>query len=154
MVFINGVNIGRYWSVGPQRTLYVPAPILKSGINRVRRREGEEEGGGRGRRGRRREGRRRGREEEGEGGGGKGTRREGEEERRGKEGGRVGGIHHSWYLCLSDRSSYLRCFNRRDLRLSVLWVRLFWTSRQYLVDIEYVSLHTRHAWQRCHINLH
>lgn len=43
MVFINGVNIGRYWSVGPQRTLYVPAPILKNGINRVRRREGEGE---------------------------------------------------------------------------------------------------------------
>ena len=35
MVFINGVNIGRYWSAGPQRTLYVPAPILKSGLNRV-----------------------------------------------------------------------------------------------------------------------
>ncbi|KAL5497548.1 hypothetical protein EMCRGX_G014039 [Ephydatia muelleri] len=35
VVFINGVNIGRYWSVGPQRTLYVPAPILKNGINRV-----------------------------------------------------------------------------------------------------------------------
>ena len=40
MVFINGVNIGRYWSAGPQRTLYVPVPILKSGLNRVWGRRG------------------------------------------------------------------------------------------------------------------
>ena len=35
MVFINGVNLGRYWTMGPQRTLYVPAPILNTGLNRV-----------------------------------------------------------------------------------------------------------------------
>ena len=35
MVFINGANIGRYWNRGPPRTLYVPAPILSNGINKV-----------------------------------------------------------------------------------------------------------------------
>lgn len=36
IVFINGENLGRYWPlVGPQITLYVPAPVLKVGINRV-----------------------------------------------------------------------------------------------------------------------
>ena len=31
---INGFNIGRYYTDrGPQKTLYVPAPILKSGEN-------------------------------------------------------------------------------------------------------------------------
>ena len=29
IVLVNGVNIGRYWSRGPQRTLYLPAPVLK-----------------------------------------------------------------------------------------------------------------------------
>lgn len=28
-VFINGYHIGRYWKAGPQRTLYIPAPLLK-----------------------------------------------------------------------------------------------------------------------------
>ncbi len=28
-VFVNGIHIGRYWSRGPQRTLYLPAPFLK-----------------------------------------------------------------------------------------------------------------------------
>lgn len=28
-VTINGFNIGRYWSKGPQRTLYLPSPLLK-----------------------------------------------------------------------------------------------------------------------------
>ena len=28
-VFINGFNLGRYWNIGPERTLYVPAPLLK-----------------------------------------------------------------------------------------------------------------------------
>lgn len=32
-VFVNGFNIGRYWSNGPQKTLYVPAPLLKTGNN-------------------------------------------------------------------------------------------------------------------------
>ena len=31
-VWINGVNIGRYWSRGPQHTLYVPAPVLRAGV--------------------------------------------------------------------------------------------------------------------------
>lgn len=34
MVFINGFNLGRYWSVGPQRTLYVPGEILQE-VNTV-----------------------------------------------------------------------------------------------------------------------
>jgi len=33
--WINGVNIGRYWNIGPQRTLYVPGPFLKKGMNEV-----------------------------------------------------------------------------------------------------------------------
>lgn len=33
--WINGYNIGRYWNVGPQKTLYVPAPILKEGDNEI-----------------------------------------------------------------------------------------------------------------------
>ncbi|MGI6166308.1 MAG: beta-galactosidase [Limnochordia bacterium] len=33
--FINGFNLGRYWNRGPQRTLYVPGPILKKGTNEV-----------------------------------------------------------------------------------------------------------------------
>ena len=28
-VEINGFNIGRYWSAGPQKTLYVPGELLK-----------------------------------------------------------------------------------------------------------------------------
>lgn len=30
---LNGFNLGRYWEVGPQKTLYVPASVLKSGNN-------------------------------------------------------------------------------------------------------------------------
>ncbi len=33
--FINGFNLGRYWSIGPQRTLYIPAPLLKMGENEL-----------------------------------------------------------------------------------------------------------------------
>jgi len=33
--FINGVNLGRYWKIGPQYSLYVPAAFLKSGQNEV-----------------------------------------------------------------------------------------------------------------------
>ncbi|KAM4726215.1 beta-galactosidase-1-like protein 2 [Anableps anableps] len=33
VVFINGQNLGRYWSIGPQQALYLPAPFLNSGIN-------------------------------------------------------------------------------------------------------------------------
>ena len=34
-VTINGFNIGRYWEIGPAKTLYVPAPILKEGKNEI-----------------------------------------------------------------------------------------------------------------------
>lgn len=34
-VCINGFNLGRYWNIGPQQTLYVPAPRLKSGENEI-----------------------------------------------------------------------------------------------------------------------
>lgn len=34
-VWINGFNLGRYWSVGPQRSLYVPGPVLREGENAV-----------------------------------------------------------------------------------------------------------------------
>ncbi len=34
-VFINGINLGRYWNIGPQQTLYLPAPFLKEGDNEV-----------------------------------------------------------------------------------------------------------------------
>lgn len=29
IIFVNGFHLGRYWNRGPQRTLYLPAPILK-----------------------------------------------------------------------------------------------------------------------------
>jgi beta-galactosidase len=35
VIFINGKNIGRYWSVGPQQTLYVPGVWLKKGENEI-----------------------------------------------------------------------------------------------------------------------
>jgi beta-galactosidase len=35
VVWINGFCLGRYWSRPPQRTLYVPAPVLRRGTNRV-----------------------------------------------------------------------------------------------------------------------
>jgi len=34
-VWINGHNLGRYWSIGPQQTLYVPVEWLKKGKNEV-----------------------------------------------------------------------------------------------------------------------
>ena len=36
IVIVNKFNLGRYWNIGPQRTLYVPAPILRVGVNVVR----------------------------------------------------------------------------------------------------------------------
>ena len=33
MVWVNGHNLGRYWSIGPQKQLYCPAPWLKKGKN-------------------------------------------------------------------------------------------------------------------------
>ncbi|XP_030622397.1 beta-galactosidase-1-like protein 2 [Chanos chanos] len=35
VVFVNGHNLGRYRSIGPQQTLYLPAPWLKTGENQV-----------------------------------------------------------------------------------------------------------------------
>jgi len=35
IVFINGINIGRYWHVGPQQTLYIPGVWLKEGENTI-----------------------------------------------------------------------------------------------------------------------
>ncbi|MCX4489964.1 beta-galactosidase [Streptomyces anulatus] len=34
-VWINGFALGRYWSRGPQRSLYVPAPVLRAGANEI-----------------------------------------------------------------------------------------------------------------------
>lgn len=35
-VFINGFNLGRYWNTaGPQKTLYIPGPLLKEGRNEI-----------------------------------------------------------------------------------------------------------------------
>ena len=34
-VLINGYNIGRYWEIGPQRSLYIPASLLKQGDNEI-----------------------------------------------------------------------------------------------------------------------
>lgn len=33
VLVVNGVNVGRFWSVGPQQTLYVPRGLLKEGSN-------------------------------------------------------------------------------------------------------------------------
>ncbi|GAA4790104.1 beta-galactosidase [Streptomyces ziwulingensis] len=34
-VWINGFCLGRYWSAGPQTSLYVPGPVLRAGANDV-----------------------------------------------------------------------------------------------------------------------
>jgi beta-galactosidase len=34
-VTINGINLGRYWEIGPQKSLYVPASVLKKGENEI-----------------------------------------------------------------------------------------------------------------------
>jgi len=34
-VFVNGFNIGRFWEIGPQKRLYIPAPLLKAGTNEI-----------------------------------------------------------------------------------------------------------------------
>lgn len=34
-VWVNGTLLGRHWEVGPQTTLYVPAPLLAAGRNTV-----------------------------------------------------------------------------------------------------------------------
>jgi beta-galactosidase len=35
IVWVNGFHLGRYWTIGPQYALYVPAPFLVSGLNEV-----------------------------------------------------------------------------------------------------------------------
>ncbi|KAJ8280375.1 hypothetical protein GJAV_G00053780 [Gymnothorax javanicus] len=35
VVFVNGQNLGRHWSIGPQQALYLPGPWLQSGMNQV-----------------------------------------------------------------------------------------------------------------------
>jgi beta-galactosidase len=35
IVYVNGFNLGRYWEVGPTKTLYVPAPLLRKGKNEI-----------------------------------------------------------------------------------------------------------------------
>ncbi len=34
-VLVNGFNIGRFWEIGPQKRLYIPAPLLKQGTNTI-----------------------------------------------------------------------------------------------------------------------
>ncbi len=34
-VMINGFNLGRYWEIGPQKTLYVPSSVLREGENEI-----------------------------------------------------------------------------------------------------------------------
>ena len=33
--FVNGFNIGRFWEIGPQKRLYIPAPLLPIGKNTI-----------------------------------------------------------------------------------------------------------------------
>ena len=35
VAFINGFNLGRFWEIGPQKRLYIPAPLLKDGKNEI-----------------------------------------------------------------------------------------------------------------------
>jgi beta-galactosidase len=35
VAWVNGHNLGRFWNIGPQQTLYVPSPWLKKGKNEV-----------------------------------------------------------------------------------------------------------------------
>jgi beta-galactosidase len=35
VAWINGHNLGRYWNIGPQQTIYVPAPWLRKGKNTI-----------------------------------------------------------------------------------------------------------------------
>jgi beta-galactosidase len=34
-VFLNGHNLGKYWNIGPQQTIYIPAGWLKTGVNEI-----------------------------------------------------------------------------------------------------------------------
>ncbi|HZJ57308.1 MAG TPA: beta-galactosidase family protein [Clostridia bacterium] len=35
IAFVNSFNLGRYWDIGPTKTLYIPAPLLKEGENEI-----------------------------------------------------------------------------------------------------------------------
>lgn len=35
MAWVNGHNLGRFWNIGPQQTMYVPGPWLKRGENEI-----------------------------------------------------------------------------------------------------------------------
>jgi beta-galactosidase len=35
IAWINGFCLGRYWSRGPQRTLYVPGPVVRETANEL-----------------------------------------------------------------------------------------------------------------------
>ena len=35
LAWINGFCLGRYWNRGPQKTLYIPAPLLRAGENEL-----------------------------------------------------------------------------------------------------------------------
>ncbi len=35
LVFLNGFTLGRFWEIGPQKRLYIPAPLLKDGENEL-----------------------------------------------------------------------------------------------------------------------
>jgi beta-galactosidase len=35
MAWVNGFPLGRYWRRGPQRTLYVPRPVVRAGANEI-----------------------------------------------------------------------------------------------------------------------
>jgi len=35
VAFINGFNLGRYWEIGPQGTMYIPGPLLRKGKNEI-----------------------------------------------------------------------------------------------------------------------
>jgi beta-galactosidase len=34
-LWVNGHALGRFWKIGPQKTLYIPGPWLKPGANQV-----------------------------------------------------------------------------------------------------------------------
>jgi len=35
LAWVNGHNLGRYWNIGPQQTMYIPGPWLKPGNNEI-----------------------------------------------------------------------------------------------------------------------
>lgn len=35
LAWVNGHNLGRYWNIGPQQTMYVPGPWLREGANEI-----------------------------------------------------------------------------------------------------------------------